>query len=347
MHRCETTWLEQLRRRGDGVAHGTVLVACSGGGDSVALLAFLAAARTSLDLELVVAHANHQLRREAEADAEHVRALCRTLDLELVEADLDVRGHAARQRCGLETAARDLRWAWLRAEAESVGALAVATGHTLDDHTETVLLRLLRNGGAGALTPLPARQGLRWSPLIEARRSELRAYLQQLGSTWREDASNAEGFTPRNRLRPLLEPLRGEVPALDRHLWETHCQVAELLALRNRTVATWRGVTWTTDGQGLALAPGLEEDALRWILACTLPELGVDASADRIRDLARWATPRLNRKSLRTNSWGGWTLSALLQPTGWRMLRPSQASKVRTDASTEAVHCPSEPQEAQ
>jgi tRNA(Ile)-lysidine synthase len=154
MNRFEADLLAQLQRRGDGV-RGRVLVACSGGGDSVALLVLLWSLRKSLELELCVAHAEHGLRPESPEDADFVRQLCRALDLDLVEASLGVRGHAEAEGIGLEMAARDLRWNWLRQEAEQTSASAVATGHTLDDHTETVFLRLARGGGLGCLHPLP------------------------------------------------------------------------------------------------------------------------------------------------------------------------------------------------
>lgn len=338
MHRLEATWYEQLRRRNDGVRDCTVLVACSGGGDSVALLTFLYGLRPTLDLELVVAHADHGLRAEAEADAAFVRDLCRTLDLELVEASLGVQRHAAQHACGIETAARDLRWAWLRAEAESIGAAVVATGHTLDDHSETVLLRLLRNGGTGALMPLPARQALRWSPLVEARRADLRAYLQQLGLPWREDATNSEGFTPRNRLRPLLEPLRLEAPSLDHHLWETHLQVAELLELRNRQVDAWRGTRWDRTSEGVLLGPKLDELELRQILAVSLPQLGLACCSAQVRNLAHWLRPLLNLRSLKPKTWGGWRLESLTERKEWRMLTPPVASNNPSSPADEAVH---------
>jgi tRNA(Ile)-lysidine synthetase-like protein len=324
MRRHEATWLRQVQSRGDGVRHAKVLVACSGGGDSTALLLFLASIRATLDLELLVAHADHGLRPESEADAAHVRDLCRHLDLDLVEAWLDVRGHAARSGQGLETAARDLRWAWLGTEAASWGGEVVATGHTLEDHTETVLLRLARGGGTGSLTPLPARQGLRWSPLIEARHGDLRTYLRALGVPWREDTSNHEGFTPRNRLRPILAPWRAEAPALDRHLWESHLQILELEDLRDRTVASWRGSRWNLEAGALRLAPDQSELELRWILHAALPVLGWPVAADLLRPLSRWLARGLALRSPRPRSWGGWGLEAL-PATGrdrpWRRLR--------------------------
>ncbi len=319
MNRFEAGWLEAVRRAGDGIRGKRVLVACSGGGDSVALLAFLWAVRRSLGLELMVAHAHHGLRPEAEQEAELVRRLCRTADLDLVEARLEVRAHARAAGLGLETAARELRWAWLRAVAESEGAAAVATGHTLDDHTETVLLRLARGGGAGCLTPLPRVQGLRWSPLVGARRAELRAYLVQKRIPWLEDASNQEPFTPRNRWRQLLEPMRAEAPALDRHLWETHLQVAELAGFRDRQVEAWRGARWDLALEPrpvLLLGRNWEEPELRWTLEAACRACGWPREPELLRDLAAWMLPHLRRKPGKQKTWGGWQLEGAIEKTG-------------------------------
>lgn len=317
MNRFEASTLSALRQRGDGVRNSRVLVACSGGGDSTALLVFLWAIRNSLGLELTVAHADHGLRPESEADAAFVQDLCRRMDLDLVEARLDVRGHAARQGLGLETAARELRWEWLRAEAASVGAQQVATGHSLDDHTETVFIRLARGGGLGALTPLPPRQGLRWSPLIEIRREELRRYLQGRGVPWREDGSNLEDFTPRNRWRKLLANMREEAPALDLHLWETHTQAWELLEWRDAQLRAWRNRRWALDGTGVLLGRDLQELELRWILDAALRDLDCPREASLLRGLAAWIHPLLVRKSRKAKSWGGWTLEAAEGPLPW------------------------------
>jgi tRNA(Ile)-lysidine synthase len=279
----------------------------------VALLSFLWAVRRSLGLELSVAHARHGLRPEADQEADLVRRLCRSLDLDLVEASLDVRGHARLEGLGLETAARELRWSWLRAVAGD-GYQAVATGHSLDDHTETVLMRLARGGGTGCLTPLPRRQDLRWSPLVQARRAELRAYLEQKRIPWMEDASNLEPFTPRNRWRQLLAPMRAEAPALDGHLWETHRQVAELITFRDGQVRAWRGQRWEVrlDPAPALLLGGRDqawlEPELRWALEAACRDCGWPREPDLLRDLARWMLPHLRRQPGKFKEWGGWRL---------------------------------------
>lgn len=318
MNRFESNLLALLKDPADCLHGSRVLVACSGGGDSTALLTALVALRKSLDLELAVAHANHGLRPEAAEDSAFVAQLCRHYDLDLAEAGLDVHAHAKAEGVGIETAARDLRWAWLRDQASNFGADRVATGHTLDDHTETVFMRLARGGGSGAVTPLPAREGLRWSPLITCRREELRAYLRQKDIPWREDASNEEDFTPRNRWRKLLPALRAEAPELDAHLWETHQQVRELEAHRDAQVAAWRGSRWNLDkGRVWLRMEAWPELELRWVLAAALERLGHPRESAQLRSLSAWAAPVLKGR-LKAHQNGGWRLEPRLdEPFGW------------------------------
>ena len=288
-------------------------MACSGGGDSVALLVFLWSVRHKLGLEILVAHVNHGLRTEAEQDAELVRTFCRDLGLDLAEVWLNIKAYAEEQGLGLETAARELRWNWLKGEAASIGAKLVATGHTLDDHTETIFIRLARGGGLGSLTPLPPRQGIRWSPLIECTRDELRAYLLAKQLPWREDATNTDPFTARNRWRRLLPALREEAPALDQHLWETHAQIQELIDYRNALVATWRGVRWDLETD---LSPGIRffqgawtQAELGWVMEAAFRELAWPREACLLRDLAHWLQPHLQRRPRKAKTWGTWQLS--------------------------------------
>ncbi len=280
----------------------------------MALLVLLWSLRKSLGLDLAVLHADHGLRPESPADAEAVRGLCRALDLDLAEASLGVQAHAAERGIGLEMAARELRWGWFRQEAEREGACAVATGHTLDDHTETVFLRLARGGGLGCLHPLAPRQGLRWSPLAELRRAELRAYLTAHRVPWQEDATNAEPFTPRNRWRPLLEEIRREAPELDRHLVETHRQAEEAEQLAQALVAGWEGTRWSVTEEAVALRrePWSERD-LRWTLDTAFRKLGWQREAALLRGLAPWLAERVNRGRKRA-SWGHFCLNP--EPNG-------------------------------
>ena len=137
----------KLLRAGDRVA-----VAVSGGADSVALLRVLLELRTELGIVVSIAHFNHALRGEAsEADEAFVAELARRHDLEFFPGRGEVRDHALSRKLSLEAAARELRYRWLRSLAESHKVNAVATGHTLDDQAETVLLKFLRGAGTRGL----------------------------------------------------------------------------------------------------------------------------------------------------------------------------------------------------
>jgi tRNA(Ile)-lysidine synthetase-like protein len=310
MRRFETTVLNHIQRRGDGIHDCPVLVACSGGGDSVALLSCLFALRANLKLDLVVAHADHGLRQESKGEAKFVKNLAENFGLAFTDCSLDVTGHASKTSQGIETAARELRWDWLKSEAKKVGSSWIATGHTLEDHTETVFLRLGRGSGMGCFSGLPAVQASRWSPLIECHREDLRTYLKRAKTEWLEDPTNELGFTPRNRWRKLLAEFRLEAPGIDKHLLETHRQAADALALRDSVVSSWRGSRWDImEGGRVWLGLGWNAKDLAWALEAAFRELNFARESKHLFDLAAWASAILSRPLKRAWTWGNWSLS--------------------------------------
>lgn len=223
----------------------TVLVAVSGGADSVALLRALAAVagrETAGEFStlgasgsggpalgrLVVAHFHHGLRGpEADADARFVEDLCRQLGVECVigraiEADAvepglcapfsDLKpGASSLKPATSEEASRVARYRFLIATTQRVGARYVAVAHTADDQAETVLHHVLRGTGLAGLAGMPRARELADGialvrPLLAARRAAVRAYLADIGQTFREDSSNADSGYTRNRLRNELLP---------------------------------------------------------------------------------------------------------------------------------------------
>ncbi|MEQ8790370.1 MAG: tRNA lysidine(34) synthetase TilS [Pirellulaceae bacterium] len=190
----------------------TVIVAVSGGADSVALLRWLAAARDRAADRLVVAHYNHRWRgAESDADETLVRALCdeEHLPCEVGRAPSDA---PTSDGDGLEAAARDRRYEFLIETARNVGARYVATAHTADDQVETILHRILRGAGPSGLAGIPRLRTLcdgvtLIRPLLEVTRAEVLEYLTRLGQPYRQDASNRDPRFTRNRLRHELLPL--------------------------------------------------------------------------------------------------------------------------------------------
>ncbi|MDA1053725.1 MAG: tRNA lysidine(34) synthetase TilS, partial [Planctomycetota bacterium] len=188
-----------------------VVVAVSGGADSVALLRGLASLGGSTGSTLVAAHFNHRLRPESEADAEFVRDLCKQLPVpcELGVATEDL---AAVSTGSIEAAARDARYEFLTEVARRVGARYVATAHTADDQAETILHRIVRGTGIRGLAGIPASRELvpgitLVRPLLEFRRTEIVEYLDELGQPFRSDATNSDERFTRNRIRNALLPV--------------------------------------------------------------------------------------------------------------------------------------------
>lgn len=201
------------------VGPGGIVVAVSGGPDSVALLRALLEVRPADRAWPVIgAHLNHQLRgQESDADEEFVRALFISLEsrgasgLQLVTDRIDVAAQARAEHANVEDLARRLRYDWLARVATERRAQFVATGHTGDDQAETVLHRLLRGAGLRGLRGIAARRRLGPDvelvrPLLETTRQEVVAYLQARGQRSRQDRSNDDLAYTRNRIRHELLP---------------------------------------------------------------------------------------------------------------------------------------------
>jgi tRNA(Ile)-lysidine synthase len=182
----------------------TVLVAVSGGADSVALLHILTQLAAELRLRLHVMHVDHGLRPDAAGDAEFVRGLAARLAL-----PVDVARVTVAREASLEAAARAARYAALETHADRVGAQRIALGHTADDQAETVLMRMLGGAGVRGLAGIPAVRGRIIRPLLEASRADVLAALQAAGLPWREDPSNRDPKFLRNRIRHDVLPLLG------------------------------------------------------------------------------------------------------------------------------------------
>ena len=178
-----------------------LLIALSGGADSVALTLMLAEAREDMDLTLFAAHLDHGIRPESAGDAEWCRALCGELGIPFHTARLDVPAECARTGEGLESAARRLRYAWLRELRQRLGADYIALAHHMDDQAETVLMHLARGTGPEGIVGMAEFSGDLYRPLLGLRKAALAEYLAARGQGFREDATNAVADNARNALR--------------------------------------------------------------------------------------------------------------------------------------------------
>ena len=184
-----------------------VLIAVSGGPDSIALLSLLHRLRLSWRLTLTVVHFNYGLRgNESDTDQAFVETMCRRLDIPFQTMQLDVR---RRDRgLSLQAAARDLRYRALNEIAQRCGADRIAVGHTANDQAETVLLWMLRGAGLTGLSGMPAcRNGIVVRPLYESKRDEILDYLSNEGVPFRQDSSNDKPIYLRNQLRQDVIPV--------------------------------------------------------------------------------------------------------------------------------------------
>ncbi|TWT98910.1 tRNA lysidine(34) synthetase TilS [Neorhodopirellula pilleata] len=243
-----TIWTEEADRIG-------VVVGCSGGADSVALVRLIEAARrqTASPASLVIAHLNHGLRGEdSDRDEAHVRSLAEELGREVVvqrqkqsrqapvqyDDDPDDRGGSGQRLDSDEASLRQARRRFLVQTAKQHGCRYIALAHTADDQAETVLHHVLRGTGSAGVsgmaisTPIEIDFIVR-RPLLNVRRTLVRQALTEIRQTWREDLSNQESRYTRNWIRnEILPAIRQRLPGVDAsliRLAENQSQTDELL----------------------------------------------------------------------------------------------------------------------
>ncbi len=213
-----------VRKYGLLPAGSRVVVALSGGADSVALLYLLREIAEEEGFQVAgVAHLNHLLRgADADADERFCRECASKLDLPIDVERIDVAALAPTLQASIEHAAHVARYEFFERAATRLNATHVAVAHTKDDQAETFLLRLLRGAGPRGLGGMHPRTGVVVRPLVETSRAAVRAFVAEGRLEFREDASNRDLAIPRNRIRHELLPLversyaPGIVDALDR-----------------------------------------------------------------------------------------------------------------------------------
>jgi tRNA(Ile)-lysidine synthase len=187
-----------------------VVVGVSGGADSLCLLGLL----NDSGYQIIVAHLNHNLRLEAEGDAEHVRRIAEKMDVPFILDSVDVAGYAKEQGYSLEEAARKKRYQFLFETARIRKAQAVAVAHTADDQVETILMHLVKGAGLTGLKGMPPFTLLAEfdtevplvRPILYLWRSDTESYCRNQGLNFLLDSSNADQAYFRNRLRHSLIP---------------------------------------------------------------------------------------------------------------------------------------------
>jgi len=279
-----------------------VVVAVSGGPDSVCLLHLLYSLRRDLKIKLHIAHLNHQLRGAAsDADEKYVAGLARRLKIPATIEAKDVRAFQKKHRLTLEEAAREVRYDFLAAAVQKTGSARVAVGHTANDHVETILMHLLRGSGTRGLRGLlPETQqqiaGFNLKvirPLLELSREEIIAYGQAHNLKPRTDASNLAPEPFRNRVRHhLLPELKKYNPQIAEALLRTARTATddldfiekEAARLAAKTVTLENGAAVIDKKEFNILHPALQRHILRSAIEAILGSLK-DIEAGHIEDI--------------------------------------------------------------
>ncbi|MBK9184198.1 MAG: tRNA lysidine(34) synthetase TilS [Ignavibacteria bacterium] len=194
-----------------------LVIAVSGGIDSVTLLHTINTARSIHNLSCLVAHANHGLRGvESDDDERLVVSIADSLGLPCITQRLDVESYARSSGLGIEGAARELRYQFLTRVAHESSASVVLTAHTMDDNAETMLMNLARASGTQGLSGIPPERALGPGvrvirPFLSISRAQVRDAALSAGLEWREDQSNADQRFLRNRVRSVIMPALREV----------------------------------------------------------------------------------------------------------------------------------------
>jgi tRNA(Ile)-lysidine synthase len=187
---------------------GLVLVAVSGGADSMCLLAALTEISEAAGFTVAAAHFNHRLRgSESDADEAFVARFCLNRGIRLLTGADDVRASAEERGIGIEEAARDLRYGFLEKAAADIHARRIATAHTADDNAETVLLNLTRGTGLKGLGGIPPVRGPIIRPMLTVTRREVLHYLASRSIGFTEDSTNSLDIYSRNLIRHRVIPV--------------------------------------------------------------------------------------------------------------------------------------------
>lgn len=280
-----------------------VVVAVSGGPDSVCLLHVLHQLKSSLGIKLHIAHLNHMIRGAAsEGDASYVRQLGRSFRIPVTVESSDVDAYRREHKLSLEEAAREVRYGFLSRVAESVGADCVALGHTEDDQVETVLMHLVRGAGIAGLrgmspvVDMDTRDGGKLRvirPLIEVSKKETEHYCSAHGLNPRIDATNESLDYARNRFRheiiPILRKSNSGIGAAVRRVTETAADIMSFLdieadkAWSDAVCVSPAGITINI-ADVIALHPALLRHLLRRVVREALGDI-VDIEAVHIEKM--------------------------------------------------------------
>ncbi|MER1987677.1 MAG: tRNA lysidine(34) synthetase TilS [Solibacillus sp.] len=229
MHGLEHRVLDFIRQHHLIKKGERLLVACSGGVDSMALLTFFVKFKEQLGVEVVVAHVDHMLRgEESHGDRLFVEQFCERYELQVVSCAIPIADIAEKRGGNIQSICREERYRFFSETMERLALDTLLTAHHADDQLESMLMALTKSANVGSLTGIQASRDFNNKkiirPFLAVTKLEIREYLQDNGGGFREDASNAKDTYTRNRFRhrivPLLKEENAHVSANVVHLTE-------------------------------------------------------------------------------------------------------------------------------
>ena len=189
-------------------AGDSILVALSGGADSVFLLSILAKFKNRFKIEIGAVHVNHKLRKiTADEDEKYCSELCTSLNIPFFSVSKDVKSYAVKNKMSVEEAARIVRYSVFNTITQKYSFNKIATAHNIGDNTETVLLNLIKGTGLKGIAGIPVIRGNIIRPLLSTSKEDIVNYLNSEGIYFRVDESNLENDYERNYLRNEIIPL--------------------------------------------------------------------------------------------------------------------------------------------
>lgn len=296
-----------------------VLVALSGGVDSVGLLLIL----KELGYHTEAAHCNFRLRgEESERDEYFVRDLCNRMQIPLHVTHFSTLQYAKERKISVEMAARDLRYEYFKEILDKRGAKCVAVAHHADDNVETMMLNLVRGTGISGLTGMPERNGDVVRPLLCVRRKEIEDFVSQCGESFVTDSTNQQDDVLRNKIRlNILPMLRTLNPSVDVTLQDTMLRMSEVRDIYNCKIKEER--VKVLNGNTIDVTQLLQSVAPRTVLYEILSEKGFN-----------------RRQVYEIFEQIGGISGGLYESVGWRLLRNRSTLELQKKEDKEFVCLP-------
>ncbi|MGE4309682.1 tRNA lysidine(34) synthetase TilS [Bacteroides sp.] len=253
-----------------------ILVALSGGADSVALTRIL----ITLGYHCEAAHCNFALRgEESDRDEDFVRNFCRSLNIKCHSIHFETRRYAAQQSISIEMAARELRYNWFSKICEESDCQVVAVAHHKDDSVETMLLNLIRGTGINGLLGIRPKNGNVVRPLLCASRQEVVAYLHRMNQTYVTDSTNLEDEYTRNKIRLNLLPLMEEInPSVKDGLVKTASYLNDISKVYQQAIKESIDRIFITPEKEISIEKLMNEPAPQALLFEVLSPLGFNST---------------------------------------------------------------------